>query len=597
VTLRALCTLALAALVAIGVPCVPDVALADKAEEQASRQLEFAREELNAGRFERAIKSAESALRLDPTQYEAIVIKALSFEALGDVKKAEALLIAYLEFSRGFQPDPRVGEALKRLASGDDKRRKQPRTPSRDIVVPPTIEEHMVTTQTLIGQGRCDEALVPAKDFVKASPKEPRAYVALGDVHRCAVRLRQAGLAYRKAVDLGSEDATLLMQLEGVEARLATLVITLRAPTSAVAEVAVMIGALTVPPTSFDQGVARFELMPTDTDLDVRIGGRGFEPHSVPVPALKGSEIRRVEASPTFLGVGTVAVSSWPGGIDRVEIMEGREAILVQAGEKLHLGAGTTVARITNRAGSVELPLVIARSREIKLEPGRFIPAGLVVSGLPTGSVVEVALGERSERFVTHEVPRGGGTLDQTTGALIAPPQSIEGLVAGRTALRVKHPSLGVGAQAITLAPAETNIVIFDQAQLPGTADLMLRWKAHGTGSAGKQVNVPALGAGIAGGVALALGGVFAGLSAQSVRQQETLYESYVLTTGTGADAVDLFNQYQLQRRTTQNRSTMAGVFGGIGVIGVGVAIPLGVLVKPKSKARGTRAGWEPEGF
>ena len=255
------------------------------------------------------------------------------------------------------------------------------------------------------------------------------------------------------------------------------------------------------------------------------------------------------------------------------------------------------MARITNRAGSVELPLVIARSREIKLEPGRFIPAGLVVSGLPTGSVVEVALGERSERFVTHEVPRGGGTLDQTTGALIAPPQSIEGLVAGRTALRVKHPSLGVGAQAITLAPAETNIVIFDQAQLPGTADLMLRWKAHGTGSAGKQVNVPALGAGIAGGVALALGGVFAGLSAQSVRQQETLYESYVLTTGTGADAVDLFNQYQLQRRTTQNRSTMAGVFGGIGVIGVGVAIPLGVLVKPKSKARGTRAGWEPEGF
>ncbi len=596
-TLRNLCILALAALVAVGVLCVPDVALADKAEEQASRQLEFAREELNAGRFDRAIKSAESALRLDPTQYEAIVIKALSFEALGDNEKAEALLIAYLEFSRGFQPDPRVGEALKRLASGDGKRRKQGRPASREVEAPPTIDEHMVTTQTLIGQGRCDEALVPAKDFVKASPKEPRGYIALGDVHRCAVRLRQAGLAYRKAVDLGSEDAALIAQLEGVEARLATLVVTLRAPTSAVAEVVVMLGALTVPPTSFDQGVARFELMPTGSDLDVQIGGRGFEPHRLLVPALKGSELRRVEVSPTFLGVGTVAVSSWPGGIDRVEIMEGREAILVQAGEKLQLGAGTTVARITNRAGSVELPLVIARSREIKLEPGRFIPAGLIVSGLPTGAVVEVALGDRSERFVTHEVPRGGGTLDQTTGALIAPPQSIEGLVAGRTALRVKHPALGFGAQAITLSPAESNVVIFDQAQLPGTADLTARWRSHGSGSATKRVNVPALGAGIAGGVALALGGVFAGLSAQSVQQQQTLYDSYVLTTGTGADAVDLFNQYQLQRRTTQNRTAMAGTLGGIGVIGIGVAIPLGVLVKPKPRARARSTSWEPEGF
>ena len=65
-------------------------------------------------------------------------------------------------------------------------------------------------------------------------------------------------------------------------------------------------------------------------------------------------------------------------------------------------------------------------------------------------------------------------------------------------------------------------------------------------------------------------------------------------TSGTGADAVDLFNQYQLQRGTTQDRTTLAGIFGGIGVIGIGVAIPLGLVKKPKASAA---SDWQPEGF
>ncbi len=452
-----------------------------------------------------------------------------------------------------------------------------------------------MATQALITAGRCDEALVPAKDFVKASPREPRAHGALGDVHRCAVRLRQAGLSYRKAVDLGSTDAVLLAHLAEIEAQLATLVVRVRAPTAAVPEVVVMLGDLAAPPTSFDRDEARFELMPAGIPLSVQIGGRGFEPLTLPVDPLKGTEIRRLEASPEFLGVGTVSVGSWSGGIDRVEILEGRESILVQAGEIVQLGVGETVARVTNRTGTVEIPLLIVRAREIRLEPGRWIPAGLQVTGLPTGATVEIQLGgDRSELVVTHEVPRGDGTLDLQTGALIAPPQQIDGLVAGRTILRVKHPALGVGAQAITLAPAQLNEVIFEQAQLPGTADLSARWKAHGARPGG-SVNVPALGSAIAGGVALVLGGVFGGLSGRSAAEQRTIYDSYVASTGTGANAVEIFNQYQVQRGTTQDRATAAGILGGLGVIGVGVAIPLGVLVKPKVKARST--DWEPEGF
>ena len=565
-------------------------AFAAKGEEQAARQLEFARKELNAGDFGRAIKSAESAFRLDPTAYEAIVIKALSYEALGELERAEDLLAAYLDFTQTMQPDPRVGEAMERLREAERKRRGL--RGRSDAVVP--IEEHEESTRTLIAAGRCDEALVPARDWLETNRAEPRAFTVLGDVQRCARRLRSAAIAYRRAVELGSTDPALLAMLYEVEDALGTLVVKLRAPTSAVADVVVLLGVKAVEPDSFDRGVARFELLPIGAPLELAVGGRGFQPETVGVPALNGREVRRVEVSPRWLGIGTVAVGGWPGGIDRVEIVEGREVRAVQAGDKLQVGAGEAVARITNRAGQVDVPLVVQRSREVYFEPGRYIPAGLVVEGLPTGSTVEIQVAGRSDHVVSHAVPRGGGTLDATTGALIAPPQEIPGLVAGATTLRVNHPTLGLGAQAITLIPAQSNAVVFDQAQLPGTADLQARWAAHSARPAKAKVNVPALGAGIGGGVALALGGIFAGLSAQSASQQRTLYDSYVATSGTGADAVDLFNQYQLQRGTTQDRTTLAGIFGGIGVIGIGVAIPLGLVKKPKASAA---SDWQPEGF
>ena len=51
------------------------------AEEEANRQLDFARTELAGGQADRALKSAESALRLCPSCYDAMVVKALAYEA------------------------------------------------------------------------------------------------------------------------------------------------------------------------------------------------------------------------------------------------------------------------------------------------------------------------------------------------------------------------------------------------------------------------------------------------------------------------------------------------------------------------------------
>ncbi len=94
---------------------VPGVCMAqNRGEEEARRQLEFAKEEIEEGDFEKALGSADSALRLYPSLYEAYVYKALAYEGLGKLKMAESFLLTYRELRPGEQDDVAT-EALARI--------------------------------------------------------------------------------------------------------------------------------------------------------------------------------------------------------------------------------------------------------------------------------------------------------------------------------------------------------------------------------------------------------------------------------------------------------------------------------------------------
>ncbi len=83
--------------------------------EQAERQLKYCWEELATGDFDRARKSAESALRLDPGLYEAMICKAEVYEATGEVARARTVVGAYLELRVGLDPSERAVAAMERL--------------------------------------------------------------------------------------------------------------------------------------------------------------------------------------------------------------------------------------------------------------------------------------------------------------------------------------------------------------------------------------------------------------------------------------------------------------------------------------------------
>ena len=92
--------------------------------DEAVRQLRFARAELAAGSWDRALQSADSALTLDPALAEARVLKALAYEGLGELAIAQALLLAHREALGGSLADGSEAAAAlaridERLARGD----------------------------------------------------------------------------------------------------------------------------------------------------------------------------------------------------------------------------------------------------------------------------------------------------------------------------------------------------------------------------------------------------------------------------------------------------------------------------------------------
>ncbi len=100
-----------AALVAVLVLCLAATAGA-QTDGEASRQLELAEQDLAAGNYERAATAAASALRLDPSLVDALVVKGLAYKELGRLEDAENLLRTYLDLRGSLPVDERVPAAL-----------------------------------------------------------------------------------------------------------------------------------------------------------------------------------------------------------------------------------------------------------------------------------------------------------------------------------------------------------------------------------------------------------------------------------------------------------------------------------------------------
>jgi MYXO-CTERM domain-containing protein len=105
-----------AALVAPPLLLTPVPALAeDLLAGQAARQLEFAWKEIEGKKWDKAMKSADSAMRLNPALYTAMVVKAIAYEGMGQFEDAESWLLTYLDLYQGDAPIAAAEELRVRL--------------------------------------------------------------------------------------------------------------------------------------------------------------------------------------------------------------------------------------------------------------------------------------------------------------------------------------------------------------------------------------------------------------------------------------------------------------------------------------------------
>lgn len=583
--------LALSLLFALTLPASPASA---GMREEAERQLRFARNELSEEKFERALASAESALRLEPTLYDAMVVKALAYEGLGDLKMAEVLLIAHGEVATGLGDRPDVREALVRVQAAmvdkEDARRarrglRTAPAPTGPVVVEKVEEvegDERVTVldpapfkervETGLSEGKCSYARAAALELTAAAPNKADGYRLLGDAARCDGSTREAVKAYRRFKTLGGVDPKVDLMLRSLGESLATVAVSVVFP-GETGPVPPQVSLDLPGETLVEQvvsGPVTFADLPVGGELTIGVVGRGLEPLYTAVQPLQPGEARELELTPTWIGLGEVHLSEFEQNLCSVTFVAPDGEFVLEPGGRRSVTAGTVTAEVTNSYGTIGVPLDVEASGAVTFDPLPWLPSELTLIQLPSGSSVRVFVegvdGAIAERQL--QISAGTGAIDPKTGVRVADPQKVDSLPGGSAGVFVTHPVLGAGNISTALAPAESNATTFDWRTMDGlsrvsaayeewkTARLRVRRQAAGGTVAPAAVTV---GSGIASGILWGM----AISTGQQVSELKTQAEA-----ADGDELNDLRNQHAAAAHTEEQLLWAAGITSGTAVIG-----------------------------
>ena len=565
-------------------------------EEEAARQHDFAKKELAKGEYGKAVQSAESALRLDPTLYSAFVTKALAYEGLGNLDLAESLLVAFQELTKGLTPNEAAATALDRIRTARSAGRKAGarRTrvaPAEDPSAPgsappkaavvPDLDPggYRVRVEDALRLGQCAAARAAGSELTLAAPELADGYRLLGDAERCAGKARDAVKAYRRYAQLGGADRTVDKLVSGLTMSLGRLTVRVTAeegaPTPLVRLVLGDDEQLEPEPQS-DAGLL-FKDLPAGEDLLLLVAGRGLESLDRPIPGLSAGQDRVLVVEPKYIGLGSVHVQDYDRELAAIALISSDEDLVVGPGETKTVTAGEVVAVVSNTYGEVEVPLAVARDATVELDPTPWFPAELTVVDLPAGSKVRVFV-EGDDDVVLErelEIPAGVGELDPTSGVRLAPPRRVHSLVGGVGGLFVEHPKLGEGQASVVLASGSVNATTFDWRPMPGVADFQsrydqwkkndLRLRSKATGGTAAAIGL-AIGSGVASGV----------MWGAAVAKGEQIDEAIANADGATGDDFDHWSDvYANAQRDERGLVAGGSVAAGIAAIGVGLTVVL----------------------
>jgi len=516
---------------------------------QAQEAPTDARAALDEERWDDALAAAEAALRADPGNWDAFLIKALAYEGRGDLERAESLLVAFREFAVGRIIPKEANDALDRVRAARKGEAEAARTeasvgPDEEVTVDLRVRSILgageaaalvSSVRDAIDAGRCRAAIADAKSIVDAAFEDPTGWALLGDARRCAGDTLGAVDAYRRARALGSDDPGVLVVLRSLEAGFGELRVrvVLDRPLE-VPRVVLRIGDAARKPDFRRGGESVFRDLDSPEPMSLVVSGLGLREQVRALDPLDPGERRRVEVETTYVGVGSLRIGAHEPSDCRVRVrdLDGPE---IGPGGVVEVTAGRVRVYVQNEYGSLEHHVQVPAGEQVDVDPLPLVPSTLTVVGLPVGSTVRAYVdGAREGTYAERElrVPRDGAVPDEETGVLIAPPLRMGPLMGGSGGIFLEHPRLGVAAADVSLQPGRANATTFVWRGLQGVSgvrDEFIAWKNTQEGRRAMRAPawVPAavvgVGSVLAASVLLGLGvetydeGVFAGSAATGI--------------------------------------------------------------------------------
>ena len=570
--------------------------------EEAERQLAFARSELAEGKYERAMASAESALRLNPALYEALLVKALALAGLDNRSKAEALLVTYIELA-GKMASPEAAEALELLRNPRKRRGKRASSNKTDSgslrveaekIDPGELWEEI---QEALKAGDCAAAIEKSNRWTKARAGDVGGWLATGHAYRCASDYRTAVRAYRRYRRAGGPKESIPRLIKALEESLAILRVEVDLGNrDHVPALALTVDGEGIGADFWSDNRAEFRDLTPGVEIVLGIAGRGIKLESRELEPLGPGEARMLRLKPGWIGLGKVEVTDYDGDACRVRVA-GRDGEQELApGGKAELTAGLVSLMVENEHGIVETQYELAEGEKIRFDPMAGLPAELTLSDLPAGSqltlFVEAPGGRVLEKEV--EVPQGG-RLDRETGVILAEPLNITGLLPGTGGLWVKHPTLGELATTVVLGPG-VNGASVDWRTMPNLIDLTSRYgiwqkeerlRRQKVAAAPVPTVILAIASGVASGTLLASGLI----ARQDYEDKAAVYQAD-MALGRPHDG-DAWSEMDDAWNLSQSLLAGAGGAGGGVALGIGFSIAIGAGVRARTPER----PWTPQGF
>ncbi len=580
------------------------------ASAEADRQAGFAEDELAAGDYVRALKSAESALRLDPARYEAFVLKARAYEGLGNLELAESLLLAYGELVGGLDAHPEVQSILGRVRSGQAAKESRPRDrlavlrrriePIQiPVEVPAPVDPGPYRERVLaaLAEGRCNTASSAATELTMTAPDVADGWKLAGDAARCNGDLHGALLAYRRYQHEGGDEASTVALADRLASKYGTLLVRVEAPAEAApVRARLLVGGSDLLAEPTPEGVLRLRDLRPGLSMTLTVSGRGLRPLEIAVEPIEAGEVREVQVKPVWLGLATVSVAEHADDVRVVLLTEDAE-VVAGGGSSYEISAAAAWALVENRYGVQSIELPVQPGADLAFDPETYRPARLAVAEVPAGSTVAVEVTADDGRVGgwTHVLPYDVGEIDIDTGVRIAPVRGFDSLPGGLGTVHVEHPTLGEADAEVVLETGALNAVTFDWRPLPGVQTVAERYGEWQAGQArvrrGKK-RTAALG--VTSGVFAAIGGGLLVGSLVTRGELDAARDRAVAAHDAGDSAA--LTLAIADFKAAQDRSQALGVSAGVGfgLAGIGVAVTFG-----SDGARGRQAAtagdWRPE--